>query len=255
MTTYPLRVTLAFVLNPASPLPLYHQLADRLCQAITSGDWQPGDKLPSEQDLSKAYGIGRPTVRQATDILIRRGLAERRRGSGTFVKSSPAAVDLFTMSGTISSFRSSGHTLRTELLRPVQRVVVDSDDSDNPFCGLETYYLQRLGRLDTTPVLMEDIWLDPKVFPRLEQTPIANAPLSDLVRQIYHLEPTDGEQSFHVVKGTDALRRSLQLSARECLLQIQRSLNFPNAKSALYSRLYCCTDRVAFSQRLGGPKP
>jgi GntR family transcriptional regulator len=243
------------MLNPASPLPLYHQLADKLCSAIAAGDWQPGDKLPSEQDLSRTYGIGRPTVRQATDVLIKRGLAERRRGSGTFVKASPGTVDLFTLSGTISSFRSSGHTLHTELLAPVRRTVVASDDVDNPFCAVEAYYMQRLGRLDSTPVLMEDIWLNPHVFPHLEQTPVAVTPLSDLVRQVYHLEPTDGEQSFHVVKGPDSVRRSLELSTRECLLQIQRTLNFAGVKSALFSRLYCCTDRVVFSQRLGGQNP
>jgi GntR family transcriptional regulator len=243
------------VLNPASPLPLYHQLADRLCSAIAAGDWGPGDKLPSEQALSRTYGIGRPTVRQATDVLIRRGLAERRRGSGTFVKARPAAVDLFTLAGTISSFRSGGHLLETEVPDPVRRVTVEADDHNNPFRNVSAYFFQRLGRLGGNLVLLEDIWLNPDVFPMLEQTPIGAMPLSDLVRQVYHLEPTNGEQSFHVVKATEALRRSLQLSTREYLLQIQRTLNFPNANAALYSRLYCCTDRVVFSQRLGGPTP
>ncbi len=214
-----------------------------------------GRQIALELDLSRTYGIGRPTVRQATDVLIRRGLAERRRGSGTFVKASPASVDLFTMSGTISSFRSSGHLLHTELLAPVQRLVVDAEDHDNPFRNADAYYFQRLGRLEDAPVLMEELWLNPHVFPQLEQTRIGTTPLSDLVRQVYHLEPLDGEQSFHVVKATEAVRRNLQLSARECLLQIQRTLNFPNAKSALFSRLYCCTDRVVFSQRLGGQNP
>lgn len=243
------------MLNPASPLPLYHQLADKLSSAISKGDWQPGDKLPSEQDLSRTYGIGRPTARQATEVLVRRGLAERRRGAGTFVKRVPSAVDLFTMSGTISSFRSSGHQLQTELLTPVERLVVNEADTENPFHDAEAYYFQRLGRLQTLPVLMEEIWLAPHVFPQLEQTPVGALPLSELVRRVYRLEPLDGEQSFHVVKATEVVRHSLQLSARECLLQIQRTLHFPNAKSALFSRLYCCTDRVEFSQRLGGQNP
>jgi GntR family transcriptional regulator len=112
------------VLNPQSPLPLYQQLAEELRRAIEDGSLAPGQKLPSEPELSRRHRIGRPTVRQATELLVRRGLIERRRGAGTFVRPEPPRVDLFSLGGTLSSFREGGVELETQLLgKVVQRRV------------------------------------------------------------------------------------------------------------------------------------
>ncbi|WP_246804799.1 GntR family transcriptional regulator [Desulfosarcina cetonica] len=93
------------MLNPDSPIPLYHQLADLLMTAIDAGDYPPESRIPSEPQLAKTYGIGRPTVRQAIDLLVRRGLLTRRRGSGTYVRPPVPEVDLFSLAGTSSAFQ------------------------------------------------------------------------------------------------------------------------------------------------------
>src|ERR1700691_4862266 len=69
------------MLNPASPLPLYHQLAELLMAGISRGELAAGARLPSAPELSRVHRIGRPTVRQATELLGQRGRAERRRAS------------------------------------------------------------------------------------------------------------------------------------------------------------------------------
>ena len=68
------------MLNTESPLPLYHQLAEILTAEIRSGEYPPGSRIPAEMGLAQTYGIGRPTVRQAVDLLVRKGLVKRRRG-------------------------------------------------------------------------------------------------------------------------------------------------------------------------------
>ena len=72
-------------LNASSPIPLYRQLALRIREHIDRGEIGVSEKIPSEHRLAREYGIGRPTVRQATDLLVREGVLQRRRGSGTFV--------------------------------------------------------------------------------------------------------------------------------------------------------------------------
>ncbi len=67
------------MLNHTSPIPLYHQLADILQERIRSGQYSPGQMIPSETGLAKEYGIGRPTVRQAMDTLVKKGLIQRKR--------------------------------------------------------------------------------------------------------------------------------------------------------------------------------
>lgn len=240
------------MLNPASPLPLYHQLAERLRAEISAGTWAPGQRLPSEPELARQFGIGRPTVRQALEVLVRRGMAERRRGSGTFVSATSGRVDLFTLSGTVSSFRSGGLDLRTELLTAAKLSEIPSADLQNPFAGRTAVTFRRLGTLDQAPVLLEDLWLDPTTFPGLEKLTLDDASVSHVVRQHYNLEPIDGEQSFHVEAPPSPIARALQLAKDAPLLSIQRTLNFPNVKAAVFARLYCRTDRITFTQKLGG---
>jgi GntR family transcriptional regulator len=63
----------------------YQQIADQLRAQISSGSLAPGDRLPSEPDLTASYGSSRNTVRLAIALLTNQGLVESRQGLGTFV--------------------------------------------------------------------------------------------------------------------------------------------------------------------------
>ncbi|MFC6081151.1 GntR family transcriptional regulator [Sphaerisporangium aureirubrum] len=66
--------------------PIYRRIADRLRDAILSGDLRDGDRLPGENALMSEYGIARATARQALAVLINEGLAVPKRGSGVYVR-------------------------------------------------------------------------------------------------------------------------------------------------------------------------
>lgn len=68
--------------------PKYQRIAEQLRRQIDDGALPPGAKLPTEDELQTAYGVSRPTVRDATDVLQAAGLVERRpgRGGGVFVR-------------------------------------------------------------------------------------------------------------------------------------------------------------------------
>jgi GntR family transcriptional regulator len=68
-----------------SPIPLYFQLKQLLAKRITSAELQPGDILPTEEQLQETYLLSRTTVRQALKELEIEGLVSRYRGRGTFV--------------------------------------------------------------------------------------------------------------------------------------------------------------------------
>jgi GntR family transcriptional regulator len=73
-------------IDRVSPVPFYFQLAELLETEIASGRWEPGARLPSEPDLCGQYGLSRTTVRQALARLEQRGLIERFKGRGSFVR-------------------------------------------------------------------------------------------------------------------------------------------------------------------------
>src|SRR5688572_13094055 len=65
--------------------PLYSQLEEDLRTRIGTGEFKPGDLLPSEQEIGRAYQVSRITVRRAIENLCRDLLLVRRHGVGTFV--------------------------------------------------------------------------------------------------------------------------------------------------------------------------
>jgi GntR family transcriptional regulator len=91
-----------------SALPLYVQIRNDIVARIESGEFEPGARLPSEFDLSRRYRVGRPTVRQAVDLLRREGVAVTIRGSGTFVSHDTKRVSLLTFDGLTHSLRARG---------------------------------------------------------------------------------------------------------------------------------------------------
>ncbi|MCX8066239.1 MAG: extracellular solute-binding protein [Anaerolineae bacterium] len=73
-----------------SPVPLYHQLKTLIREQIESGLWRPGDRIPTEHELCRLYGISRSPVRQALKELEYEGVLVRRPGAGTFVNEQPS---------------------------------------------------------------------------------------------------------------------------------------------------------------------
>jgi DNA-binding GntR family transcriptional regulator len=76
-------------LDDTSPVPLYHQVAQALQEAIEDGRLPRGSKLESELELAGLLGISRPTMRAAIRELVDKGLVVRRRGVGTMVAAMP----------------------------------------------------------------------------------------------------------------------------------------------------------------------
>ena len=105
-------------------LPLYEQVRQSLASAIASGEYGPGDKLPSETTLAAEMGVNRLTVRRAIEELSRAGLVQSRQGSGTYVARSvvrlPVSQSLSTdslVSGITQQISDQGHAYEDILLK------------------------------------------------------------------------------------------------------------------------------------------
>jgi DNA-binding FadR family transcriptional regulator len=70
---------------------LYRQIADQLAELIRAGEFKPGERLPSERDLSQQLNVSRASVREALIALEIDGLVVVRVGLGVFVNAAPAA--------------------------------------------------------------------------------------------------------------------------------------------------------------------
>jgi len=239
------------MLNPKAPIPLYHQLADIILARIRAGEYADGKRIPSEHTLAREYAIGRPTVRQATELLVRKGFLSRKRGAGTFVREKPEEVDLFSFAGTLSSFCDKGISLEMQILQAT-RLKKISGQPENPFSGQKAFFLSRLSRVDGLPVLIEDFYLHPEVFGGIDEIDLQGVSLSQIVAEQYYLRPVGGKQIFVIGYAGGKRAQALAVTKETPLLQVKRFLHFPAAENLIYSELFCRTDRFVFSQTLGG---
>lgn len=76
-----------------SGISVYQQIADQIQDAINSGALAPGDRLPTERELSERLSLARGTVKKAYEMLKNRGIIEIIQGSGTFVNKEKEITD------------------------------------------------------------------------------------------------------------------------------------------------------------------
>lgn len=102
-------------LNRSSPVPLYFQVAEQLERAIVDGTLAPGDKIDNEISWAEHLGLSRPTLRQAIQVLVDKGMLVRKRGVGTQVVHGMIrrSVELTSLFDDLSA---AGQKPRTEVL-------------------------------------------------------------------------------------------------------------------------------------------
>src|SRR5690348_17809161 len=99
-----------------SPVPRYHQLKEILRERVRSGEWQPGDLIPSERELSESYSISRMTARQAITDLVNEGVFYREQGKGTFVSRNKITQQLMRLTGFTEDMSARGQHPSTQVL-------------------------------------------------------------------------------------------------------------------------------------------
>jgi DNA-binding GntR family transcriptional regulator len=130
------------VVNRSSPVPLYFQVAQQIEGAIHDGKLAPGDRISNEVALADQLGLSRPTIRQAIQTLVDKGLLVRKRGVGTQVVNAPIrrTVELTSL---YDDLTRSGLTPTTSVLG---LQLVDPDDVPRQRLNISSG--ERVWRLD-----------------------------------------------------------------------------------------------------------
>lgn len=106
------------IIDKNSPVPQYFQLQTWLMEQLEQGVFKPGDRIPTEEELSGITGLARATIRQAVQNLVNMGHLERKRRLGTFVLSRELTRDQRPLIGVLIPDIRSGYA--PELARGAQ---------------------------------------------------------------------------------------------------------------------------------------
>lgn len=149
--------------------PKYQQAYGALRGRIVSGRYAVGGRLPTEQDLARAFDISRVTIRRSLDMLVNEGFLERRQGSGyTVVSLSPPSSTCLT-SFTEAMMRA-GREPSSKLLSitefgpsdPRPEAVAESLADNQVIC------VERLRSVDEVPAMLVRTWAPAELLPGAE---------------------------------------------------------------------------------------
>jgi DNA-binding GntR family transcriptional regulator len=147
------------VLDRRAPTPLYFQLREALLREIRDQGLKTGDRLPTESEIERAYGVSRATIRQALAALEHAGVVRRVQGLGTFV-ASPKIRHVPRLQSFSELARSQGFVPSHRMLSSsLVRVPEDVADELAVAPGSEGRHLVRLLLADDGVVGLADTWL------------------------------------------------------------------------------------------------
>lgn len=207
----------------ANSVALYAQVRDFISQKIVEGTWKAGDKLPSENDLVKQFGVARMTVNRALKELSQQGLIFRVAGVGSFVNESQPQSTLLQIANLADEIKNRGHEYTFELIQ-LERVAASSEVASalDLRVGDSVFHSVCVHHENHIPVQLENRFVNPRAAPFfIEQDFAITTPSEYLLQQV----PFD--QIEHVVDAvlpTAEQCHFLKMQAHHpCLLLTRRT--------------------------------
>jgi GntR family transcriptional regulator len=171
-------------LDKASVQPLYAQLEGLLRHQIERGDWRPGDRVLSEQELANRYDISRMTARKALTMLVTDGVLVRHPGKGTFVAQAkvPAASTLTSFS---TAMRDLGLTVSSKVVeKSITKPSPAVRDTLELLPGEQVIYLRRVRYIEAEPVAIMSSHMPASYYAALLNEDLTGRPLTAVMEAI-----------------------------------------------------------------------
>jgi GntR family transcriptional regulator len=207
--------------------PLYQQIKVLMLQSLQSGEWKPGEAIPSENDLVTRFKVSQGTVRKAIDELAAKNLLIRRQGKGTFVATHAEHHVQYRF---LRLFPDNGNPNREG---PAQRHIIDckrlraSADLARALAirsGDAVLQVRRVLSFAGTPTILEDLWLPGTPFKGLTVERLADydGPMYGLFETEFGVRMVRAEEKIRAVLPDSEQSKLLQITAQTPLLSVER---------------------------------
>lgn len=235
-----------------SAKPLYLQVKESLEEDIHSKKYPVGSKLPSEKDLCEIYKVSRITIRQALDILEKKGMIYSIHGKGTFVKATVIDSNLQKISSFGDSLRHMGYDGYTKITKYEER---ETDEFERLLHGnswSKVCHISLTGyAMDEPVVLYHSVVRSPEgalMYKEALELEKEGTPFStfDLYSKA-NLQIGKINQKVTAVNAEEDIAKSLNIKEGDAILVLDSVILDKNMQLIEYKKGYYCTDKYTFN--------
>jgi GntR family transcriptional regulator, histidine utilization repressor len=149
------------------PLARYERVKEHIRSHIVSGEWRPGDRIPSEMTLVRELGVSRMTINRALRELAEQGVLNRFSGVGTFIAEEKPQSTLLMIAHIGDEIRARGHEYRYSIeLRAREAAPSEVFAALGLPPGASVFHLICVHRENGVPVQLEDRYVNPAAAPK-----------------------------------------------------------------------------------------
>lgn len=238
-------------IDESASIPLYQQIYDLLRARIMDGTMALNDRLPAEQDLTRALGVSRITVKRAMNELAVAGLVRRQRGIGTVVIYDVAAP---TVKGSfetmIDGLTRMGLETEVQLLDcTVGTASPAISEALQLKGGKSVQRIVRLRRLDGEPFSYLVTYIPYDIADGYHDAQLASESLIKLLEQAGHA-PVEAEQTITATSAEPAVAANLGVAPGSPLLRIHRIMKDATGRPVQDITAHYRADRFEYHMRL-----
>ncbi|MBV5336580.1 MAG: GntR family transcriptional regulator [Deltaproteobacteria bacterium] len=204
--------------------PLYLQIRGLITRSLESGEWGPGDIIPSEFELATRYGVSQGTVRKAIDEMAAENLLVRRQGKGTYVASH---------NDPRSYFRFLRLAANKGELQPLKSIPLECWQAKAGadvarILELETgapiNIVRRLLKFGAEPAVFDEIYLPAEIFPDLTLEILTSGSMSlySLLETRYGVRMIRADERLRAVSADRLSAEQLLVDEGSPLLLVER---------------------------------
>jgi GntR family transcriptional regulator len=231
--------------------PLYRQIKSLLLQRLESGEWRPGEVIPSESELAVRFQVSQGTVRKAIDEMASENLLVRRQGKGTFVAThdDPRAFFRFLRLVPLAGGIEQAQSIPLECWRakagPEAARMLEINLSD------PINIVRRLLAFSGKPVVVDEIYLPGEVFGilTLDMLQAYKGSLYSFFESQFGVRMIRAEERLRAVPADRTSAEMLKVAEGSPLLSVER-VSFTYADKPVEWRrgLYSTHDHCYFNE-------
>lgn len=234
--------------DPASPIPLYHQVEIDLRHLIATGQLKPSMPLPSKVSGGKAYGVGRHTMRMALSRLAADRLISRKAGRGTIITAPENSRRFYLDRSFTRQLADMGLIPGTQLIEARTGIFdASAPEAFRERVGESYLRLVRLRLGDGQPIGLQDAIIPLVLCPGLEGYDFSQRSLYDVLASDYDLMIMSITHTVSASAATAHQAHLLGIPSGAPLLKVQTDSYVSPSTAIEHTVSFYRSDRYEFS--------